>query len=104
MLEHTPVQAFSPVKHTDGSDGENVINDEQEDQSNAFEARVSQWNRKLSIKQHSDEREIDNGKVDLARSIVVAFENARSTKVRASISNKEGDSNEPDMVEDEELP
>ena len=42
MLEHTPVQMMSPLKqHTDGSDGENVINDEQEDFSKAFEARVS---------------------------------------------------------------
>ena len=42
MLEHTPVQMMSPLKqYTDGSDGENVINDEQEDFSKAFEARVS---------------------------------------------------------------
>lgn len=40
------------------SDGENVeMEDEDETQTKAFEARESQWNRKLSIK-HSEEKRL----------------------------------------------
>ena len=53
----SPLQIISPYKSAEESDGENVIQDEGELQSKAFEARVSQWNRKLSIKQHSEEKE-----------------------------------------------
>ena len=40
------------------SDGENVDVDEDEMQTKAFEARESQWNRKLSIK-HSEEKRVN---------------------------------------------
>lgn len=46
-------------------------------QTKAFEARESQWNRKLSIKQ-SEEKRINQVKSNMALSIVKAFEEARN--------------------------
>ena len=46
-------------------------------QTKAFEARESQWNRKLSIK-HSLEKQVNQKKSDLSKEIVKAFEEARN--------------------------
>lgn len=59
------------------SDGENVDVDDDEMQTKAFEARESQWNRKLSVK-HSEEKRINQKKSDLSKQIVRAFEEARN--------------------------
>ena len=59
------------------SDGENVDVDEDEMRTKAFEARESQWNRKLSIK-HSEEKRLRQIKTDLSESIVRSFEEARN--------------------------
>lgn len=59
------------------SDGENVDGEDDEMQTKAFEARESQWNRKLSIKQ-SEEKRINQVKSSMALSIVKAFEEARN--------------------------
>ena len=48
------------------SDGENVDVDDDEMQTKAFEARESQWNRKLSVK-HSEEKRINQKKSDLSK-------------------------------------
>ena len=62
----SPFGFQSPSRSADGSDGENVIQDEGELSSKAFEARVSQWNRKLAIKQHSEEKNHQSERVMLA--------------------------------------
>ena len=59
------------------SDGENVDLDEDEMQTKAFEARESQWNRKLSVKR-SEEKQINQWKSNLSKQIVKAFEEARN--------------------------
>ena len=60
------------------SDDENVeVEDEDEMQSKAFEARESQWNRKLSIK-HSEEKRLRQMKSNLSEAIVRSFEEARN--------------------------
>ena len=100
----SPFGFQSPSRSADGSDGENVIQDEGELSSKAFEARVSQWNRKLAIKQHSEEKNHQSERVMLAQSIVEAFENARKFKARSAISNREYDSNEPERINEEDLP
>ena len=50
-----------------------------EQRTKAFEARVSQWNRKLSVV-HSEEKKRQQRKVLLAQQIVEAFEEARNYK------------------------
>lgn len=74
----------------DSSDGENVDNEEDEVQSKAFEARESQWNRKLSIKQ-SEEKRVNQLKSSLAISIVQEFEDARNYHLVNPPISREGE-------------
>ena len=54
----------------------------------AFEARESQWNRKLSIK-HSEEKKLNQQKSLLTISIVRSFEDARNYYQNESENNAE---------------
>ena len=73
-----------------------------EQQTKAFEARVSQWNRKLSVV-HTEEKRQQQRRVQLAQRIVEAFEEARNYKqVKRSDSNNEFETEGREQIEDED--
>ena len=81
-----------------------------EQQTKAFEARVSQWNRKLSAV-HSEEKRQQHRQAQLAQRIVEAFEDARNYKPgdeqkqpRRQNSNHEFETEGREQIEDETQP